>query len=296
MIRNPQNALKVSTQAQTTRSPMWSGLKAALASCASALCLALPVSALADDAGGLKKIIAIQEARMRDFQTKLDAVTREMKKVKTAGPNLWANSDFLEVESNGVPKGWTSYGSGNNIAVNVLHPYTSGFIGPYVGSGSKPASSLPPERADEATENSPIWYGEHHTGPRISRWGWGAQPFKVLKASFSGPGEFAMFVAHSAQHISGPASRYRASMYVKFIKGTKFGISQDVGGNGLVVDRATCDKEPQRWCLVSGELYGSNTNGIYLGFGRPSAGGNREDLEVLVALPYITPVDALWVK
>ncbi|MBF0316092.1 MAG: hypothetical protein HQK50_15885 [Oligoflexia bacterium] len=214
-------------------------------------------------------------------------------------PNIWKNSKFnVLADSTGTPsttnnlKDWVPYTYGGAIVTyEPVSKYTSGFVGIY----DEKTSPSYYDRADTvhlATGKNPFWYGRWNTGSRISREGWHNSSFDILKLHVSAGLNAGRINQSTSKTIHSPISKYVFSMYVKFLKGDSFGVSQDVLNNAATITRTECDKSPQGWCLFKGEFYGSSSDNVYLGFGKPL--GDTSELEVLVALPYIYSNGALW--
>lgn len=236
---------------------------------------------------GLEQLKQEKQAVM-DLVEKQSGLLNDLKNSHPSPLNLFANSTFTDLDSAQVPVGWFCYGAG--ITMLSVHCYTKGFIGPY--TNEKPANTV--TNTDFATESSPYWYGVYNCGPRISRWGWGALNFRLLHLKISGNSDCAGVFQHcsSPLFIGNERGRYHIRCYVKVIQG-RLGLSQDVGCSSLIVNKEMCDQSPQGWYLVDGNICHSNTNSVYIGFGRP--GSIKEDLECYIALPYVYAENALWV-
>jgi len=223
------------------------------------------------------------------LQQRVDALENR----KPSPPNILVNSNFMvptdAKNPNGLPAGWFIHGTGT---ANSVSKFTKGFVGIY--AVSKAATYLNPSDANSATESSPVYYDQYNTGPRIGRDGWRAGDYKLVNFK-SGPAGDTHSVLCQSRHQSthDQHSTYHFQMYIKFISGSRFGIQQDVAASTNTISRGDCDKSPQGWCKFEGDFYGSQTDNVYLCMGRP--GASSEDVEVLIALPYIYSQNALWV-
>jgi len=220
------------------------------------------------------------------LQQRVDALENR----KPSPPNILVNSNFMvptdAKNPNGLPAGWFIYGTGT---ANSVSKFTKGFVGIY--AESKAATYLNPSDANSATESSPVYYDQYNTGPRINRDGWRTADYKLMNFKSGSAGD-SVLCQNRPQSIHDQHSTYHFQMYIKFISGSRFGIQQDVYAS-TTISRGDCDKSPQGWCKFEGEFYGSQTDNVYLCMGRPRA--SSEDVEVLIALPYIYSQNALWV-
>jgi len=220
------------------------------------------------------------------LQQRVDALENR----KPSPPNILVNSNFMvptdAKNPNGLPAGWFIYGTGT---ANSVSKFTKGFVGIY--AESKAATYLNPSDANSATESSPVYYDQYNTGPRIGRDGWRTADYKLMNFKSGSAGD-SVLCQNRPQSIHDQHSTYHFQMYIKFISGSRFGIQQDVYAS-TTISRGDCDKSPQGWCKFEGEFYGSQTDNVYLCMGRPRA--SSEDVEVLIALPYIYSQNALWV-
>ncbi len=229
-------------------------------------------------------------AALEEYQKKLEERINKLEQEVPSPLNIFHNSQFLSLNSDGYPADWYSYGSG--VTARVVHPYTHGFIGPYLES--KPANAV--DRIELASEKTPYWYGVYHAGPRLGRYPWGCNTdFRILHLKITGDSDYAGLLSdktrQSLMSWSGIYSTYRVRCYVKIIQGT-FGISQDVTFTSIRVTKTMSEKAPQGWYLVDANLSLAGNGSGAIGFGRPQ--GDKETLECYIALPYLYAQKALW--
>ncbi|MBF0300983.1 MAG: hypothetical protein HQK51_19905 [Oligoflexia bacterium] len=214
-------------------------------------------------------------------------------------PNIWKNTKFsasattpeTPTSTPGNLKYWFAYNYGGGETIyNSESLYTHGFVGIYAPENA--ASYVSEANVSLATATNPVWYGVYNTGPRISRNGWATGSYNILRLHVAAGKNAGGIRQHMANTIHSAKSTYVFGMYVKFLKGNAFGISQDVTNTAAIISKSECDKSPQGWCRFEGEFAGSSTDNAYLGFGKPW--GNEDEMEVLIALPYIYSKNALW--
>ncbi|KPA09413.1 hypothetical protein MHK_010384 [Candidatus Magnetomorum sp. HK-1] len=244
-----------------------------------------------------KKLDTIEKNKEKNLKVYVDKLFEkymdELRKINPSPHNLWDNADFRvrgAINKHGLPSGWMIHGDRSSIETEILHCYTKGFVGEY--REAKSDNALEKNQFDIASEKKPVWYGKYNCGPRISRWGWYGQKFNILKLKITGKG-YAGIIQHSKTKLfTDSNSKYHVKVYVRILEGSKFGISQDVSFDDIIVTKKQCDSSPQKWCLVEGSFTGSNSSANHIGFGRPY--GKQEELEVLIALPYLYIENALW--
>ncbi|MBF0365595.1 MAG: hypothetical protein HQK50_08485 [Oligoflexia bacterium] len=247
----------------------------------------------------LKQCLASLQRTINALVVENTALTNRLNDKVPSLPNIWKNSKFnVLADSTGTPsttnnlKDWVPHTHGGAIVTyEPVSKYTSGFVGIYAEKTS-PSYYDRANGFQSATEKNPFWYGAWDTGPRISREGWNNSSFDILKLHVSAGLNAGRINQSQSKTIHSPISKYVFSMYVKFLQGSSFGVSQDVLNTAAIISRTECDKSPQGWCLFKGEFYGYSTDNPYLGFGKPL--GDTSELEVLVALPYIYSNEALW--
>jgi len=207
-------------------------------------------------------------------------------------PNLIRNSYMLLLDGN-KPAGFSSSG---NIRLEAVHPYTKAFEGPYVSA--KPANAA--SSVDNASANSPYWFGQYNKGSRVRRGGladgWSSYSGgKILKLSGDNSSTHTMAFFPIERNVLTNKVRLRA--WVKIVKGREVSFGSDAGyGNtsrGLVITKAMCDTGTDGWYRIDATVGISQiTDLIGNAF---SMGLKGNEIEVYLAVPHLSVLDnASW--
>ncbi len=207
---------------------------------------------------------------------------------KELSPNLIRNS-YMNILDGNKPAGYVVDG---NLTIEAVHPYTKGFEGPYWETPGNSATSV-----DAATEQMPFNFGKYYKGPRTDRGGladgwWSMSDGKILKITGNNAGPNTSLFFPFEQNIGGNAWRFRA--WVKIVSADFIAFGIDAGwANNLwgnrIVSKAEADQAQDGWFYI--DVIVRDRKVTRLGSTAFSMGIQGNNIEVYLALPYLTEID-----
>ncbi|MEX6690313.1 hypothetical protein QTN47_22575 [Danxiaibacter flavus] len=205
-------------------------------------------------------------------------------------PNLIRNSYMNLTEPNGSPSGYTCT---NNLNLAAVHPFTKGFEGPYLQY--RPASAN--ASTENATEQSPYWFGTWNKGPRIGRGGladgWGSfGDGHILKISGTNTGEHTFMTFPFERNIQGDLFRLQGWIKIVSADWVNFGVDagyQNQPYGSFTLSKTQTDAAPDGWYRIDKIMGMSRITA--LGGHAFSMGFGGKNIEVYFALPHLSLVE-----
>ncbi|OQS37609.1 hypothetical protein B0T45_13880 [Chromobacterium haemolyticum] len=216
----------------------------------------------------------------------LDAWKNGAYSASMLGPNLIKNPLMNDYDpATLVPVGYSYSG----CAIQVAHPFTKGFEGPYIATA--PIDSV--SDSNQATEQNPYWYGVYNKGPRLARGGladgWGGISGKILKITAKPDVTKDWCTVWFPAAHAAFSNMVRFKGWIKLAKGSAFSLGTDAGHRGSMsyaTRRIDTEKAPQGWfhfdtVLAISDCGSMSAAACVLGFPRD------EEIEAYLALPYV---------
>jgi hypothetical protein len=208
------------------------------------------------------------------------------------GPNL-INNSYMYLLDGSKPAGYNVDG---NITIEAVHPFTKGFEGPYCPTAPAGAAAS----VDEATANTPYWFGVHNKGSRIWRGGladgwYSYADGHILKITGNSNSNNCLVTFPFERNVFPKTYRFRA--WIKIVNADWVGFGTDAGYNygqykcqgNFSITKAQADAATDGWLFIDKTITFSSTtllNGLVF-----SMGFSGQNIEVYLALPQLTPVD-----